>query len=149
GFFARRDTGTPVKIAAVAMAGNAIGTGLLGFLLPWAQVGIASAGSIAGWGKALALMTGLDRRGHFSLHRPGKRVLPRIAAAAIGMGALLVVATIWLTPSLGGPFIQRLSVLSALIAFGVASFALLVLLLGAARWRDVLRRLRPVREKRP
>src|SRR5438270_55075 len=36
GFFARRDTGTPVKIAAVAMAVNAAGSLLLGFVLPWA-----------------------------------------------------------------------------------------------------------------
>src|SRR5215470_15338294 len=89
GFFARRDTGTPVKVAALAMAVNAAGTVLLGFVLPWAHVGIAIAGSIAGWVNALALMVVLHHRGHFSLDGQSKRAIPRIAAAALGMGALL------------------------------------------------------------
>ncbi|HXP75399.1 MAG TPA: murein biosynthesis integral membrane protein MurJ [Stellaceae bacterium] len=142
GFFARRDTGTPVKIAALAMAVNAIGTVLLGFVLPWAHVGIAIAGSIAGWLNALALMTVLHRRGHFSLDRQSRRALPRIAGAAIGMGALLVAATNLMAPPLAGTLVHRLSVLAGLVVIGLASFGLLVFLLGAARWRDVLRRLR-------
>jgi putative peptidoglycan lipid II flippase len=142
GFFARRDTGTPVKIAALAMVVNAVGTVLLGFVLPWAHVGIAVAGSIAGWVNALALMTVLHRRGHFSLDRQSRRALPRIAAAALGMGVLLVAATSWAAPALAGTFAERLSVLAGLVALGLVSFALLVLLLGAAQWREVLRRLR-------
>ncbi len=142
GFFARHDTGTPVKIAAFAMAVNAAGTVLLGFVLPWAHVGIAIAGSIAGWVNALALMTVLHRRGHFSLDRQSRRALPRIAGAAAGMGALLVAATTWAAPSLAGGLMQRLSVLVGLVALGLAGFALFALLLGAAQWRDVLRRLR-------
>ena len=142
GFFARRDTGTPVKIAVMAMAVNAAGTFLLGFVLPWAHVGIAVAGSLSGWINALTLMAMLHRRGHFSLDRQSKRVLPRIAGAAVAMGALLVAATDWTAPWLAGPFIERLSALSGLIALGFASFALLVFLLGAVRWQDVLRRFR-------
>jgi putative peptidoglycan lipid II flippase len=142
GFFARRDTGTPVKIAAMAMAVNAAGTVLLGFVLPWAHIGIAIAGSFSGWINALALMAMLHRRGHFSLDRQSRRALPRIAGAALGMGALLAGAMSWASPLLEGPFMQRLSVLAALIALGLASFALLVFLLGAARWGDVIKRLR-------
>jgi putative peptidoglycan lipid II flippase len=142
GFFARRDTGTPVKIAALAMAVNAAGTVVLVFVLPWAHVGIAIAGSIAGWVNALALMSVLHHRGHFSLDRQSKRAMPRIAGAAIGMGALLFAATDWLAPSLAGTLVHRLSALAGLVALGLVSFALLVLLLGAAQWRDVLRRLR-------
>jgi putative peptidoglycan lipid II flippase len=142
GFFARRDTGTPVKIAALAMAVNAAGTVLLGFVLPWAHVGIAVAGSIAGWVNALALMTVLHRRGHFSLDRQSRRALPRIAGAAAGMGALLAAATSWAAPAFVGSFIERLSVLAGLVALGLAGFVLLALMLGAAQWREVLRRLR-------
>jgi putative peptidoglycan lipid II flippase len=142
GFFARSDTGTPVKIAAMAMAVNAAGTVLLGFVLPWAHVGIAIAGSFSGWVNALALMTVLHRRGHFSLDRQSRRAVPRIAAAAIGMGVVLVGATAWAAPALQAGFIQRVSVLAGLIALGLTSFGVLVLLLGAARWQDVLRRLR-------
>jgi putative peptidoglycan lipid II flippase len=142
GFFARHDTGTPVKIAALAMAVNAAGTVLLGFVLPWAHVGIAVAGSIAGWVNALALMVVLHRRGHFSLDRQSRRALPRIAGAALGMGVLLAAATNWAAPSLDGGLMQRLSVLAGLVALGLAGFALLAFMLGAAQWRDVLRRLR-------
>ncbi|HXA72415.1 MAG TPA: murein biosynthesis integral membrane protein MurJ [Stellaceae bacterium] len=142
GFFARHDTGTPVKIAALAMAVNAAGTVLLGFVLPWAHVGIAIAGSIAGWVNALALMTVLHRRGHFSLDRQSRRALPRIAGAALGMGVLLAAATSWAAPALAGGLMQRLSVLAGLVALGLAGFALLALMLGAAQWRDVLRRWR-------
>ena len=142
GFFARRDTGTPVKIAAVAMAVNAAGTLLLGFVLPWAHVGIAAAGTIAGWVNALALMTVLHRRGHFSLDGQSKRALPRIAGAAIGMGVVLTLATHLLAPFLAGAFMQRLEVLAALIVLGLVTFGLLALALGAAQWREVLRRLR-------
>ena len=142
GFFARRDTGTPVKIAALAMAVNAAGTVLLGFVLPWAHVGIAISGSVAGWLNALALMTVLHRRGHFSLDRQSKRALPRIAGAAIGMGVLLVAATGLVAPSPAGTLMHRLSVLMGLVVLGLASFGVLVFLLGAARWQDVLRRLR-------
>jgi putative peptidoglycan lipid II flippase len=142
GFFARHDTGTPVKIAAMAMAVNAAGTVLLGFVLPWAHVGIAIAGSIAGWVNALALMTVLHRRGHFSLDRQSRRALPRIAGAALGMGVLLAAAMSWAAPALAGGLMQRLSVLAGLVALGLAGFALFALMLGAAQWRDVLRRLR-------
>jgi len=142
GFFARHDTGTPVKIAAMAMAVNAAGTVLLGFVLPWAHVGIAIAGSIAGWVNALALMTVLHGRGHFALDRQSRRALPRIAVAAIGMGVLLAAATNWAAPSLAGSLMQRLSVLVGLMALGLAGFALLALVLGAVQWRNVLRRRR-------
>jgi hypothetical protein len=54
---------------------------------------------------------------------------------------VLAAVTHWAAPWLAGPFIQRLSVLAGLIALGLAAFAALVLLFGAARWRDVLRRL--------
>jgi putative peptidoglycan lipid II flippase len=141
GFFARRDTGTPVKIAAMAMAVNAAGTVLLGFVLPWAHVGIAAAGSVAGWVNALALMTALHRRGHFSLDSLSKRVLPRIAVAAFGMGVLLAVAAEFAAPLLAGTLMHRLSTLAGLVTLGFMSFAVLVLLLGGAQWRDVLRRL--------
>jgi putative peptidoglycan lipid II flippase len=84
----------------------------------------------------------LHRRGHFSLDHQCRRTLPRIAVAAIGMGVSLVVAMSWAAPALDGAFAQRLSVLAGLIALGLATFAVLVLVLGAARWRDVLDRFR-------
>jgi len=142
GFFARRDTETPVKIAVVAMAVNAAATALLGFVLPFAHVGIAMATTIAGWVNALSLMAVLHRRQHFSLDQRSRRSLPRIAAAAVGMGVLLLFLSSLLAGSLGGDLLHRLTALAVLVAAGLATFAVLIVVLGAVDWRDVLRRLR-------
>ena len=142
GFFARHDTATPVKIAALAMLVNAICTVLLGFVLPLAHVGIAMATSIAGWLNAMGLLTMLIRRGHFVLDSRARRSIPRIAAAALGMGVLLLLLERALTAPLAGRFPERLTPHVMLVAVGLASFAALALLAGAADWREVLRRLR-------
>src|SRR4029077_11927476 len=54
GFFARQDTATPVKVAAMAVAANLLLTlGLMQFL---AHVGVAIALSAAGWMQAIVLL---------------------------------------------------------------------------------------------
>ena len=53
----------------------------------------------------------------------------------------LLVVGLMATP-LADSFMLRLSALAGLVALGLASFVLLVFLLGAAQWRDVLRRLK-------
>ncbi len=141
-FFARHDTATPVRVAVIAMAANAVLTVVLGFALPLAHVGIALATSIAGWVNALQLLALLQRRGHFALDARARRSLPRILAAAAGMGALLVLLESALEPALAGRFGLRLMALAALVGAGLAGFAALVFLVGAADWREVLRRLK-------
>src|ERR1043165_276063 len=76
GFFARHDTATPVKIAAVTVAVNIVLTVTLGIIR--------------------------HRRGHFAIDRQARRRLPRIALAALGMGVLLFVAEALLAPLLAG-----------------------------------------------
>jgi len=142
GFFARQDTATPVKIAAVTVAVNVALTVTLGIVLPLAQVGIALATSVAGWVNALSLVVMLRRRGHFAIDRQARRRLPRIALAALGMGVLLVVAEQLLAPLLAGRLALQLIAVAALIGGGLVAYALLAFLFGAADWRDVKRRLR-------
>jgi len=84
----------------------------------------------------------LIRRGHFVLDSRARRSIPRIAAAALGMGVLLLLLESALTAPLAGRFPERLTALVILVAVGLASFAALALLAGAADWREVLRRLR-------
>jgi putative peptidoglycan lipid II flippase len=142
GFFARQDTRTPVLLAVLSLAVNAVAMGLLGFLLGFAHVGIAMATSIAGWVNALGLWTILHRRGHFAFDARSRRVLPRILGATIGMGAVLAVLLSLLEAPLAGNFSHRLLALAALVAAGLASFAALAFLTGAADWREVSRRLK-------
>ncbi len=139
-FFARHDTATPVKIAIAAMAVNlALTVILMQFL---AHVGIALATTCAGWLNALSLLALLIRRGHFRLDRRARRNLPRIGAAALGMGLVLALLRLALAGALAGPVPLRAAALAGLVGAGLAAFAVLALALGIADWRDLLGRLR-------
>jgi putative peptidoglycan lipid II flippase len=139
-FFARHDTATPVKIAVVAMVVNIALT--VGLMVPLLHVGNALGTTAAGWTNALLLLFMLRRRGHFRFDGRARRNLPRIVLATLGMAALLVVARGALAPFLLPGTLVGLGALAALVAAGIASFALLALVLGVAEWRDVKRRLR-------
>ena len=139
-FFARHDTATPVKVAIAAMAANLCLTLVLMQFL--AHVGIALATTAAGWINALTLLMLLMRRRHFHFDDRARRNLPRIGMAALGMGMILVLLRIGLAPALIGAPFARLGALTALVATGLASFALLVLAFGIADWRELLGRLR-------
>ena len=139
-FFARHDTATPVKVAIAAMAVNlALTVILMQFL---AHVGIALATTCAGWLNALSLLALLIRRGHFRLDRRARRNLPRIGAAALGMGLVLALLRLALAGALAGPVPLRAAALAGLVGAGLAAFAVLALALGIADWRDLLGRLR-------
>jgi putative peptidoglycan lipid II flippase len=140
GFFARHDTRTPVKLAIAAVLVNLSLTLLLMQFL--AHVGIALATSAAGWVNALGLFTLLVRRRHFRLDRRARRNLPRIAVAALAMGAALRLLLAAAGPALAGPVSLRVGALVGLVLAGLAAFALAVLVLGVADWRDLLGRLR-------
>jgi ABC-type uncharacterized transport system permease subunit len=58
------------------------------------------------------------------------------------MGVLLVIAEHVLAPALAGAPLLRMTALAALIAGGLAGFAALILVFGAADWADLKRRLR-------
>src|SRR5216683_5195957 len=134
-FFARQDTATPVKVAVAAMAVN---LGLTLVLMQFlAHVGIALATTIAGWVNALTLLWLLIRRGHFRFDRRARRNLPRVGAAALGMGVVLAVLRMALAPALAGPPLVRVGALAGLVCAGLAAFTLLALALGIADWRDL------------
>jgi putative peptidoglycan lipid II flippase len=140
-FFARQDTATPVKIAFAAVAANLALTLILGVVLPFGSAGIACATSAAGWVNALLLLLLLTRRRHFTLDARSKRRLPRILLAALGMGLLLWGFETVLAPALGGALVVRLAALALLVCSGLAAYAALALILGAAEWGELKRRL--------
>ncbi len=88
GFFARQDMGTPVRIAAIAMAANVVLNVMLVF--PLAHAGLALATSISAYINAGLLYRGLRREG---MHRPrpGWRGFAlRILVANLAMAAVLL-----------------------------------------------------------
>jgi len=140
GFFAQRNTATPVRVAAAAVALN---LGLTLILMQFlAHVGVAIALSVAGWTQALALLVLLARHGHFRLDRRAVGNIPRIAAATLGMAAVLVALRLALAPALSGPPALRLAALAGLIAAGAVAFGALILALGVTGWRELRGQLR-------
>jgi putative peptidoglycan lipid II flippase len=140
-FFARQDTATPVRVAVAAVLVNLSLTLVLMRVL--AHVGIALATTAAGWVNALTLLVLLIRRRHFGFDRRARRNLPRMAAAAAGMGAAVALLRIVLAAALAaGPLLVRAGALAALIGAGVALFLLFALALGIVDRRDLWARLR-------
>ena len=139
GFYAHRNTRTPVKVAVAAVTVNFVLTLVLMRLL--AHVGVAIALSVAGWMQALVLLVLLERHGHFRLDRRARRNIPRIAAATLAMAAILIGLRVLLTPALAGPAMLRLGALAGLIAAGLLSFGALILGLGVTDWRELRGRI--------
>jgi putative peptidoglycan lipid II flippase len=141
GFFAREDTATPVKVAAVALiASVAMALALMPFL---AHVGIALATALSAWFNAGALAILLYRRG---LLVPDARLvarLVRIVAAAALMAAALWAGSLLLADMLVDSNLAGVAALAGLVGFGVLAFALAAQLLGATslgELRGMLRR---------
>jgi putative peptidoglycan lipid II flippase len=144
-FFARHDTATPVKVAVVAMVTNAALT--VGLMFAFhragnAHVGNAIATSVAGWTNALLLLFLLGRRGYFAFDERARRTLPRIILAALGMALLLAGGETLAAPLLRPGSVIGILALAVLVCAGIGAFGALAVLVGAAEWRDLARRLR-------
>ena len=143
GLFAREDTKTPVKVAAAAMVLNvALALVLMQFL---AHVGIALATALSAWVNAGALAWLLHRRGHWMPDARLRTRAPRILAAAAGMALGLWAAAAWLAAPLTGGTPARVAALAALVTGGLALFAVLARITGAASIAD----LRALLRRRP
>jgi putative peptidoglycan lipid II flippase len=136
GFFGRGDTATPVKIAAVAMIVNVVLSLIL--MGPYLHVGIAMATVASSWLNAGVMAFTLHKRGHFVFDGRLKSRLPRTFLASVGMSMALYIAAAKLAPWLGsGVELERAFALVVLVVAGLASFAVLALISGAAGQRDV------------
>lgn len=140
GFFARDDTVTPVRIAAVSMIVNMVLNVVL--MQVWAYVGIALASSLAAWLNAGLLWFILHRRGFLKLDARLGRRLPRIVLAAALMAGVLVLGGMALEGALAGSTLARIAALTALVAAGLAAFGAFAQALGAAAVADLRRMLR-------
>lgn len=132
-YFAREDTKTPMRYAAISLTANTIGSAALFFLfreLGWMpHLGIAVATTLGGWLNAILLWRGLKARGHFELDGASRRNLPRIVLASLAMGGGLVIAADLLAPWLAstsalwerGLALASLVALGAFIYFAVAA----------------------------
>jgi putative peptidoglycan lipid II flippase len=120
GFYARKDTRTPVLIGAIAMAVNA----LVALLLVWdlAHVGLALATSAAGLVNAFLLYYRLTRLGHFNAGEGWLLFLVRVIVATVVMSTLLYLAQGLQSEWLAASLLERVSRLSFLIVSGVLAY---------------------------
>ncbi len=135
-YFAREDTKTPMRFAAISLTANTLGSIALFFLFrSWGwmpQLGIAVATSLGGWLNAWLLWSTLHERGNFKTDDRLRRNLPLIGLASAAMAAVLYVASGWL-----GPFMQaargilvEAAALAALVTIGLLTFAIFILVTG-------------------
>jgi putative peptidoglycan lipid II flippase len=138
-FFAREDTRTPLRFAAVNMAIDVAGGVSLFFLFAWLgwrpYVGIPIATALAGWANALLLWRALKRSGEFSVDARLARNLVLIALASIAMAACLFWSEGWLAQYLvptQGVITQGLA-LALLLGAGAIVYAAVIVGTGVLR----------------
>ena len=129
GFFARKDTTSPVVIAAISVVLNLILNLIL--MQYFAHVGLALATSIAAFANAGLLWVLLRRRTGFRLDPRSRRRLPGILAAAAVMGAGLAAAMGSLEGTSAAIVVPAAVVGGAVVYFGAAA------LLGAFNPREL------------
>jgi putative peptidoglycan lipid II flippase len=126
GFFAREDTRTPMRFAAISVAVN-VALALTLFPIIY-EAGIATAEATAGWLNAMMLLFTLIRRGHWARDEGLIRRVPRLFVATAIMAVALhfgvEAMAPWLAPQ--ASLLTQASALALLIAgamiiyFGVA-----------------------------
>jgi putative peptidoglycan lipid II flippase len=129
GFFARKDTRTPVKIAIVCLVANIVF--ILILLWPLAQVGIALATALAAWLNAGLLGFGLHREGFLRPDARLKRRLPRIVLISLALAAGLWLLQPWLAA------LPQSLALAVSIALGGTAFAAMAQLSGTMTLREL------------
>jgi putative peptidoglycan lipid II flippase len=144
GFYARRDTATPVKTAIAVLIVNVI----LNFaLIPRFGIGgLAAAVALSSWLNCTILYVILKRRGHFRIEKwLASRVMRQLVAAAAMVVALIAIRTL-LSNWFDGSFSQRLAGVAALVGGGMLVYFPLVWILGGTdkeELRNLVRRRRP------
>jgi putative peptidoglycan lipid II flippase len=142
-YFAREDTRTPMRYAAISLFANTAGSILLFFVfrklgyLP--QLGIAVATTLGGWLNAGLLWATLIKRGHFVLDARMGRAFSAILFSSVVMGVALIGAAHFIGPYFARDqgFAVHVLALAALIGTGLAVYALIVLATGTLKIRQL------------
>ena len=140
GFYARADTRTPLRLAIYSVGVNLIGNLILIPVLGhfgFGHVGPPLATAIASTVNVAMLYRTLRQRGHFAVDDQLRRRVPRLAIAALVMGASLVVVTPWVDPYLTRSLVKRGLALVVLVGSGGLVYALACFVTGAFGLADV------------
>lgn len=135
GYFARGDTKTPVKIAALALV---INTSLNLLLIgPFGHVGLATATAISAWINVILLYVGLKKRAYFSIEKNTIINVSKYMAFAIIMGIGLFYLAEYLRPYFQKGETVRILTLSVLITSGIFMYFAGLIASGGLRIQDI------------
>ncbi|MGZ2411570.1 putative peptidoglycan lipid II flippase [Sphingomonas sp. F9_3S_D5_B_2] len=140
GYYARHDTRTPVRYAIQSVGVNLVANIILIPLLGrfgYGHVGPPLATALSSTANVWLLYATLRRRGHFIADAQLKRRLPRLALAAVLMGAAIFAFDRLLDPWLTGHLWQRYSALLVLVGGGAVVYAVACFLTGAFVLNDL------------
>lgn len=129
GFFARRDTKTPVYTAAVSLVINiALNIALIPNL---GVAGLALAGAVAAWANCAMLYIVLHRRGHFHFEADLLARVGRIFLSAAAMGAAIYFVAPFGVAYYGAGALARVGSILALVGVGAVVYFGLAWMTGA------------------
>ena len=140
GYYARHDTRTPVRYAIQSVGVNLVGNLTLIPLLGrfgYGHVGPPLATALASTLNVWMLYRTLKKRGHFITDAQLRRRVPRLALAALIMGAALFFITPAVSPYLTGSILRRGGGLVVLVGAGMLVYAVGCFLTGAFALDDV------------
>ena len=135
GFFARGNTKTPVKIAAICMIVNIVFNLIL--MGPFQHVGLAMATVISAWTNTILLAIVLRKNGYLVLDKRLLDRIWRIATACLVMAGALFGLSHLLQTELTGSQLMRILSLCTLVGGGLLSYFACVFLFRAARISEV------------
>jgi putative peptidoglycan lipid II flippase len=110
---------------AVNLVGN------LALILPLEHMGPPLATAIASTVNVWMLYRTLVKRGHFQVDTRLRRRAPRLALAALAMGAVLWAGQGLIMPYVHGTWLVRFAAMAVLVSSGVVVYGLATVLLGA------------------
>lgn len=131
GYFARKDTRTPVKFALVALVVNLVLNLIL--MQYFAHVGLAMATAISAWVNAAMLSGGLIRRGHFSFDMTVLMRVTKYLLASAVMGGVIWVTSGQTADMFAGHMTAKITGLLIIIAAGIGSYLAMTFFTGAVK----------------
>lgn len=139
-FYARGDTASPVRVAAIALFINAFFCYIL--MQKYAHVGIALATSITAWINLAQYVFMLKRRGFLHTDKLFKKRLPKILLSALLMAWFLQIS-LYATDIYAGDWLHqgaflKITILASLVLFGMLIFSILIFITRTFKISDFI-----------
>ncbi len=134
GFFARKDTITPVKVAAFSLLINLVLNLIL--MVPFLHLGIAAATAISAWCNVLALIFIMKRRRYFSFDSRNYFRVPRMLIASFIMGVLIFFGTTFFSDFAIYGLPIKIITMAILVFGGLIIYCSLAFLFGVVKWGE-------------